>query len=282
MKTRNALTLIITFMILPALSACANLSALTNPFTGGRSGECTLKAPETLTLTGSTDAKMLACIRPKNLGAVTIVKVNSPGGDVDSAMKIGNLLAPLRAEFIVDKQCNSSCANYFLPIARKITLHANALILLHGSIDIGFAHKAIQDGVNAKVWDAVERQQAYAVKHNIHRGWLLYREQYGKSDIEQISYLDGQLAWMKKAKIVRMIAVEEHMLRSCLKNVEITPYLDTVIDRANADKRFKRRLVKQGVASSGTWQCIGPGSAHLPTPDFATLRAQAAQSFINP
>ena len=163
-----------------------------------KTGNCKLENAITLELSGSTDAKMLACVQSKNLESVKIIKVNSYGGSVDDALQIGALLAPLKAEFIITKQCNSSCANYFLPIARKITLQKNAAIALHGSMDIGFGRKISQDAPDDKkaitVWDIVERQQIYAAKYNIHRGWLLYRDSYEHGGNSQFNYVRGQLA----------------------------------------------------------------------------------------
>ncbi len=265
MKTLRTLSFGVAVMTMSAISAWAT------------SGECALTTPKSLILTGSTDAKMLACIRLKNLAAVEIVKVDSGGGSVKDALEIGDLLAPLKAEFIITKQCSSSCANFFLPIARKITLQKNAAILLHGSIDPGTAHKAIQNGMSSKVWDTVERQQNYAVKYNIHRGWLLYRDTFKNGGSKQFEYINGQLKWKSVFGSMKVIMVEERMLRSCLPNVEVTPYFDTAIDRARLSKKKRRKLIKQGVRSSGTWACIGPGSAHLPMPDFAALRAKSNQ-----
>lgn len=250
-----------------------------------QSGNCALETDTVLKLSGSTDAEMLACVQSKTLGNVKIIKVNSPGGSVRDALKIGDLLAPLDAEFIITKQCSSSCANYFLPIARKITLQKNTGIFLHGSIDPGTTRKAIQDGLgdkSVKLWDTVERQQRYAEKYDIHRGWLLYRHSFENGGGARFDYVNGEIGWRGKSRTVRAILVEERMLRSCLKNVEITPFVDTLIDRAHASKKKRRKLTKQEVSSSGTWECIGPGSAHLPTPDFTALRAEVKQPEAKP
>jgi len=239
-----------------------------------KSGRCKLKSPNVLKLSGSTDAKMLACVQSKNLEGVKTVMVNSRGGKVSTALEIGDILAPLEAEFIITKQCSSSCANYFLPIARKITLQKNAMIIIHGSMDPGMARQMVKEHGRVGMWDIVERQQIYASKYNIHRGWLMYRDSYENGGGGQFDYVNGQPAWTDTPGKVTMILVEERMMRSCLPNVEITPFVDTKIDRANAKEKTKQRLVKQGIRASGSWECIGPSSAQLPTPDFAAFRAE--------
>ena len=246
--------------------------------TWAKTGSCKLESATVLKLSGSTDVKMLSCVRSKNLAGVKTIKVNSAGGSVSDALEIGDLLAPLGAEFIITKQCSSSCANFFLPIARKITLRKNAHIILHGSIDSGIARKVIRDtptGTGVDFWEVVELQQYYAEKYDIHRGWLMYRETYENGGGGRFDYVSGNLDWLENSGTVKMIMVEEHMLRSCLKNVEITPFVDTRIDRARVSKKKKRKLIKHGIRPSGTWACIGPGSASLPPPDFAALRAES-------
>lgn len=273
MKTLSVLSLIISLMIMSSTPAWA------------KSGKCSLKTSDTLMLSGNTDAKMLACVKSKDLGSVKTVKVNSRGGSVDEALQIGEILAPLHAEFIIAKQCSSSCANFFLPIARKITLQKNAFIIIHGSMDPGIARKVAQETPDVKgvtIWDIVERQQLYAVKYDIHRGWLMYRETYENGGGSQFDYVNGQLAWMDDPGTIKMILVEERMLRSCLPNVDITPFVDTRADRARAKEKTRRRLVKQGIRLSGTWECIGPSSARLPAPDFSALRGEAGEEVTNP
>lgn len=78
---------------------------------------------------------MLDCVREQDLTGIDTVLLKSRGGSFDSAMKIGELIAPLGAHMIVKDYCNSSCANFFLPLASSIRVEAKAEVLLHGSID---------------------------------------------------------------------------------------------------------------------------------------------------
>lgn len=63
---------------------------------------------------------------------------------------------------------------YFLPVARKITVEPGSVVLLHGSIDEGFPVQA--GGVPAKSRETYEAQMDYARRHAIPRGWLMMRD----------------------------------------------------------------------------------------------------------
>jgi hypothetical protein len=65
--------------------------------------------------------------------AVKTIIVNSGGGAVDDASKIGLLIHKNSISVIVDGYCLSSCANYFVTAASSVYL-LNGLIGYHGNI----------------------------------------------------------------------------------------------------------------------------------------------------
>lgn len=60
--------------------------------------------------------------------------VNSGGGSVYDAMKIGYLIKENEVRIVVSEYCASSCANYLIPAAKSIAVLPNSIILMHGSI----------------------------------------------------------------------------------------------------------------------------------------------------
>ena len=49
--------------------------------------------------------------------------------------------------------------------------------------------------------------------------------------------------------------VEEPFLTSCLKDVKIYPFKNTAVQRMYTDKKFRKRMTKQGVYPSGAMRC---------------------------
>lgn len=208
----------------------------------------------------------MACVKKHASKKIDLVILNSKGGNVQSALQIGDILATYRAHMIVKRRCNSSCANYFLPVARKVTVSAKSLILLHGSIDGGFVKMAVAQNGPERFEGAqalADAQSDYAERHDIHRGWLLYRNSYGKTMKQYMTYLDGALGWTPEINTLEMkhplklqgFLIEQTMLESCLKNVVIEDYQDTALDRAKEKISKRMNYLKQGFVSSGTLQC---------------------------
>jgi len=66
-------------------------------------------------------------------GRVQIIAVDSPGGDVHEAMKIGRLVHDRALDLKVVGVCASSCANYLFPAARKKFIEPGARVVWHGN-----------------------------------------------------------------------------------------------------------------------------------------------------
>lgn len=65
---------------------------------------------------------------------VRIIAVDSPGGDVHEAMKIGRLIHDRTLDLKVIGICWSSCANYLFPAARKKFIESDARVVWHGNL----------------------------------------------------------------------------------------------------------------------------------------------------
>ena len=66
--------------------------------------------------------------------APSLLIVNSGGGSVHDAMKIGYSMKENGVRIVVSEYCASSCANYLIPAAKSVAVLPNSIILMHGSI----------------------------------------------------------------------------------------------------------------------------------------------------
>jgi hypothetical protein len=65
-------------------------------------------------------------------GKYKTLRITSPGGDVLSAMDFGALVYDYGLNVTVDKECQSSCANYIFPAGKSKTIESDSLIVWHG------------------------------------------------------------------------------------------------------------------------------------------------------
>jgi hypothetical protein len=198
---------------------------------------------------------MLACVQRHAGRSVRRVVVESEGGPVRFAIPVARLMAPLRVELVVRGRCNSSCANYLLPVARRVTLEPGAMILLHGGMD---EHMLAKGAAR----DDYDLEQSFAAQHRVPLGWLLFRtaEEYAQGSLGR--YVSGgpsadpeALEGREAPPSMKALLVEEDFLRSCLKEVELTPFRDTLAQRAGRQVKLRERLARQGVYLSGSMAC---------------------------
>lgn len=234
-----------------ALCGCISM----NPGLGG-GPPCAMTSDGDLLLRGSTTEPMLACVRALKTAPVKRVVLDSNGGPVAVAVQIGEILADYHAEMVIRGQCNSSCANYFLPVARKITVEAGSLVLLHGSLDDNTLAQTAGDP--AKTRQQYDAQMAYVERHHIHRGWLMMRSAEDFAARRPSQYVSGQIGqpFLAGASSIKAMLVEEVFMRSCLPDVEITPFKDTMAQRVYVDESAARALARQGVFPSGSIACV--------------------------
>lgn len=227
---------------------------------------CEQMSDQVFAISGKIDDAMAACVRAKFQPTTRELILNSEGGSVMAALNIAETLEGKRLDMVVEGQCNSSCANYVLPLAGRITFRPGAIVLLHGSIDPWTVekfkrnrHKFLKlqakagrsEDRAAEAFDefiatseAVRfRQAEFARRNAIPPGWLLYREA-GSGAVRGLTDLPS---------LGRALLVEEQMLRSCL-SATVTPYQE---DLRRSALTFPRRLLLSwaGVSPSGKARC---------------------------
>ncbi|GEM_PF-696396 len=231
---------------------------------------------KTMFLTGDIDPSMLDCVKSlanTHPHGFKTVRLDSPGGNVEAALDIAEILADYHADMIVKHDCSSSCANYFLPVAKSIRLEEGAGILLHGTIDDGLVEIWKQDksetfkNTSNKYENhiqLVEKSLAFLNRHHIHRGWWLWRTHQDRLNNNFGRYVKGKpqdwpnLMCYFRHCVRSYILAEESFLKSCLKGVQIYPFNNTAVQRMYTDKKFRKRMTRQGVYPSGTMRCTPP------------------------
>ncbi len=205
---------------------------------------------------------MLACLQAAvNTTFFTAPKtviVNSEGGSVTTAIDIADILFEFQADLIVRGQCNSSCANYFIPVSKSVRIE-EGIIVLHGSIDEGLVDRSERKEHTIATY---QKQLNFVARYNIPKGWLLYRNAKDYEEGTFGEHIEGRpFIWenIENSKAVypaRMLAVEEAFIKSCLPGIHIYPFDDTVVQGMYNDTKLRMKLLKQGVLPTGTMRCI--------------------------
>jgi len=235
--------------ILPALAALVLLSL------GGlaRAARCEQRSPTVFALSGETNPAMADCVAAKLRPTTTELVVDSPGGPSGVAMDIAERLSGLRDLTIrIDGECASSCANYFLPLGRRLLVGRQAIIMVHGGMDPAQVTK-VAPSEKAMIQALAEKQLAFALKHKIPPGWLLYRTAAAPTRVDG---LDGAYRWRTTPE-AELYLVEAPMLRSCLPHLDVTAY-ETWLKGQLTPERIAR-LKKGRIAATGTIVCNGQG-----------------------
>lgn len=251
------------------VSGCAHTSVEDPRALATAAPACRQETAERFWLTGPVTAEMAACVAATFQPTTRELILQSPGGDVFSALDIAQRFEGRRMTMRVRGRCSSACANYFLPLAGRIVVEPGALIEIHGSADpwtvdrfltsdeaemrtqgVAQADVAVRiERARIKLTALVERQAVFAERNGIAPGWLLYRTP-GSDEVRGLSGWPGKGAF---------ILVEEPMLRSCLPGVEIEPF------QAELERRWLRsirrlRLMWTGTVPSGQVVCSAPSN----------------------
>ncbi len=80
------------------------------------------------------DALILQDLVDNSFIAPRVVSIDSGGGDIYEAMKIGAIVKSGGLDLEVKSHCLSACANYIFPAARKKVLYEDSLLGWHGSL----------------------------------------------------------------------------------------------------------------------------------------------------
>jgi hypothetical protein len=260
-------SLVVAVVLLTGCATSAPFTTATSP--DDRTGACEQRTAEVFAITGAIDAELTRCVRESFAESTRELVLNSEGGSIEAALDIAEVLQGRNLTMRVEDECNSSCANYFLPLARRIEIGPEAMVLLHGSIDPWTidrmrsnkpafmamqarngrsAEQAETDfaGLISKSEALATRQAEFTRRHAVAPGWMLFRMP-GSEDIPGL---------INHPTDVKAILVEEPMLRSCLPNVEIAPYQQAL------ERHWTQSFRRLGLL----WDRIGPSGRTICAP----------------
>jgi hypothetical protein len=258
---------VVAFCLLTGCATSAPFTTSTAP--EDRTGACEQRTAEVFAITGAIDAELARCVRETFAESTRELVLNSEGGSIEAALDIAEVLQGRGLTMRVEDECNSSCANYFLPLAKRIEIGPRAMVLLHGSIDPWTidrmrsnkpAFMAMQArngrspeqaetdfaGLISKSEALAARQADFARRHAVAPGWMLFR----------MAGSDGIPGLVNHPTAVKAILVEEPMLRSCLPNVEIAPYQQAL------ERHWTQSFRRLGLL----WDRIGPSGRTVCAP----------------
>lgn len=238
--------------------ACVAVMVFALSFAGGvkatpLDGLCRQSSPEVFVLSGPIDAAMTDCVQSRFAPTTNELMLTSRGGSADQAMRIAERFEGRRLTMRVRGECNSSCANYFLPLAGRLIVEPGAVIVVHGGIDPSLISRTqasangMADGQVDNLEEIAGRQAAFMARNQVNPGWLLYREA-GSTAVER---LDG--AWADFDADTKAWLVEETMAKSCLPKTLVEYMTDRRGEWLSEGRR--RALRRQHIARSNTVVC---------------------------
>lgn len=238
--------------------ACVAGLVLALSFAGGvkaapLDGLCRQTTSESFVLSGPIDAAMAACVQSLFAPTTNELVLTSRGGSADQAMRIAERFEGRRLTMRVRGECNSSCANYFLPLAARLIVEPGAVIVVHGGIDPSLISRTqasangMVDGQVDNLEEIAARQAAFMARNEVNPGWLLCRE----AGSTAVARLDG--AWADFDADTKAWLVEETMAKSCLPNTVV----EYMTDRRGVwlSEGRRRALRRQHIARSNTVVC---------------------------
>ena len=210
-------------------------------------GTCEQVDNTTLKFSGPIDDAMRDCALAELTQDIETVIVTTNGGEVFAGRAIGYKIGEYPRHLIIDKACLSSCGNYFVPAAARLTLLPGSVIGLHGSPDPHMlsnedmeSHMASlleEDNVASEGLTRILKRKSdrrrkqlgeeskFAAHFSVPKGWRHYREAGDADDGWRRHFVDG--SDMNVAPDKFMI-VEEPMLASCLPQVRMEDYQVTL------------------------------------------------------
>lgn len=217
-----------------------------------------MEGPGELHLRGFIAAEMKACVLRQNLSDLQRLVVTSTGGFVSAAIDIAEHMAPHRPHVIVRGLCLSSCANYLIPIASRLTVEPRSLIGLHGGV-AKLVSKMRQKGrlpPAAMLADA-ERERRFAAEFSLSPDWFLpdvFLKAYQKK-------ITNPMGFNLLFHDSQALAVSPGFLNSCLRDVEIDSFwylydhMDELKERHHKADLFERFWKRLRPLSSEKLQC---------------------------
>lgn len=231
----------------------------------------------TLLMNGPVNEKMAACAATELDEKVDTILISSFGGDTKIGRMIGDRIAEHPRSLVIQGECLSSCANYFVPTSETVQLEDGAVIGLHGTPDPRLrqrgrtlAEAEWQDKLShgditpeelaerRNTYDQTSRETAaeedrFAIEHDIPLGWRLYRTEEDDG-LGFRKHFQGEFGLVANGKKAGMLIAEQPMLESCLPHITFEN-AETTSDIITQGGQRMREMKTLDAFFSGTAEC---------------------------
>lgn len=210
--------------------------------------ECEIE-DDKLILRGSFTAELESCVLTFVASGGNQLEIDLYGGDVATAIRLAEAIAAVKPSLFIKGNCNSSCANYLIPVARRIVLGPRSLVITHGS-PADFSGVELERRVTEFVRNATETRalpedkQAQLVQQGLEqvRGAAKRHEEFVRKHEVPSGYFGGGATVVWSAS----------ELQSCFPNIEIE---QPVIDRRGSEKDLRKAVGAGYVYGIGNVLC---------------------------
>lgn len=91
----------------------------------------------------SGDSAVLGdCLEKLGVREIGELRITSPGGDAWASLQTARAWMGRVDLLVVDTLCGSSCANYFIPMAKRVSIVPASYVVLHGAINPALFEKS--------------------------------------------------------------------------------------------------------------------------------------------
>lgn len=235
--------------------------------------KCERVDAKTLRIAGPVDDELRKCAESRLTDGIDTLHLSSPGGDVLTAIAIGDLIAKRPRTVVIEGPCLSACGNYFVPVADRLEIRPGGFIGLHGAVDPakidtflkGERRRLVASGLTP---DDIERQmqakwaasyvlldsdRKFFERHGVPLGWRLYQEKGARRPGKWQGVRRAGPVWSPVTGEADFMVVERPFLESCLPHI---PVEGTALGEAReVGPRYLRASYALNAASTGNMVC---------------------------
>ena len=217
--------------------------------------ECAYPAPGQVVYSGHAGLDLGACLDGAHASEIRELKITSHGGDARQTLQVVTRYRGKIDLVIVARWCNSSCANYVIPAAKKLIVLPDSYVIVHGSIDPDAVAKDIETHRKALVEKypqipASEWDKTFEKTINDLKAQRALQDDFEKRRLQCSAWLHpdefvaneiaaGRLRGT--AEEIKGLVVTKKMAMRCLKRTRILSYWS-----AASQNDLPEELVKEG------------------------------------
>jgi len=216
--------------------------------------QCIYPASGHVVYSGHAGLDLGACLDGAQASEIRELKITSHGGDAVQTLHVVTRYRGKIDLVIVAQWCNSSCANYVIPAAKKLIVLPNSYVVVHGSIDpqavakdMDTQRKALADKypqIPASEWDKTfeksltDAKAQRAIQDKFEKRYLSCPAWLHPDEIVANEIAAGRLRGA--AEEIKGLVVTKKMAMRCLKHTQILRYWSAASQNELPDELTKK------------------------------------------